>query len=243
MKAGDLSGRSALVTGASRGIGRAVAAALAGAGACVIMAARSRDALEAAAREVGGHAIVADVGAAADVERLVAETAEFSRGSVPDIVVNAAGAFRLAPVASISPAEFEDQIRVNLLAPFLVVRAVLPGMLARGTGHIVNIGSVAGRHALPGNAAYGASKFGLRGFHEVLAAELRDTGVRATLIEPAATDTPLWDPLDPDARSDLPSRSQMLRPEEVAAAVRFVVEQPTEVEISGLAIRATGNRG
>lgn len=243
MTEGGIAGRSALVTGASRGIGRAIAAALADAGARVAMIARSRDVLEAAAREVGGLAIVADVSVAADVERLLADVTGFAGGDLPDIVVNAAGAFRLAPVASISPAEFEDQLRVNLLAPFLVIRAVLPGMLARGSGHIVNIGSVAGRHALPGNAAYGASKFGLRGLHEVLAAELRDTGVRATLVEPAATDTPLWDPLNPDSRQDLPSRSQMLRPEEVAAAVRFAVEQPAEVEISGLSIRATGNRG
>ena len=91
---------------------------------------------------------------------------------------------------------------------------------------------------MAGNGAYGASKFGLRGLHQVLAEEIRGSGVRATLIEPAATDTPLWDPLDPDSRDDLPSRSQMLTPDDVARAVVFALTQPAEVELSLLAIRS-----
>ena len=110
-------------------------------------------------------------------------------------------------------------------------------MLERGSGHIVNVGSVAGRLAIPGNGAYSASKFGLRGLHAVLAQELRGTGVRCTLVEPAATDTALWDALNPDARSDLPRRGEMLRPEDVARAVLFAVTQPRGVELSHLAIR------
>ena len=112
-------------------------------------------------------------------------------------------------------------------------------MLERGSGHVVSIGSVAGRVAFPGNGAYGASKFGLRGLHAVLAEEVGGTGVRATLIEPAATDTPLWDPLDPDARGDLPSRAAMLRPEDVARAVVYALAQPAGVEVSTLALRAS----
>jgi NAD(P)-dependent dehydrogenase (short-subunit alcohol dehydrogenase family) len=166
---------------------------------------------------------------------------EFAGGE-PDIVVNAAGAFALAPFAATEPGIFERQLAVNLLGPFLVIRGFLPGMLARGSGHIVNIGSVAGRIALPGNAGYGASKFGLRGLHEVLAAELRDTGVRASLVEPAATDTSLWDPLQPDTRNDLPSRADMLRADDVAAAVRFILEQPAAVEVSGVSLRAVLNQ-
>jgi hypothetical protein len=88
---------------------------------------------------------------------------------------------------------FDRMIAVNLRAAFLLMRAFVPGMLARGRGHIVTIGSVAGRQAFPSNGAYSASKFGVRGLHAVLAAELRGTGVRATFVEPAATDTPLWD--------------------------------------------------
>jgi NADP-dependent 3-hydroxy acid dehydrogenase YdfG len=159
-------------------------------------------------------------------------------GGGPDIVVHAAGGFMLEPFASTEPDAFRRQIEVNLMAPFLVIRAFLPEMLQRGDGHVVTVGSVAGRIPLPGNAAYGAGKFGLHGMHEILAEELRGTGVRATLVEPAATDTALWDPLDPDEREDLPSRSEMLRPEDVARAIVYAVSQPRGVEVRYLSIRA-----
>jgi NADP-dependent 3-hydroxy acid dehydrogenase YdfG len=108
---------------------------------------------------------------------------------------------------------------------------LLPGMLERGGGSIVNVGSVAGRKALPGNSTYAASKFGLRGYHEVLLEELRGTGVRATLVEPSATDTPLWDALDPDRHPGLPSRDRMLGVGDVAEAVLFVATRPDHVRI------------
>ncbi|MDH3424228.1 MAG: SDR family NAD(P)-dependent oxidoreductase, partial [Gemmatimonadota bacterium] len=113
---------------------------------------------------------------------------------------------------------------------------VLPGMLERGSGTVVSIGSVAGRKAFPGNAAYSASKYGLRGLHEVLVEELRGTGVRATLVEPAATDTELWDPLDPEQNPELPSRTDMLRPEDVADAVLFAVTRPEGVIVPVLQV-------
>jgi NAD(P)-dependent dehydrogenase (short-subunit alcohol dehydrogenase family) len=229
-------GKTALVTGASRGIGLAVAAELARRGAWVGMVARSRSELEEAARAVGGHAIPADVSDAEAVHGL-AEHLDDVRGEVPDFVVNSAGTFALAPLAETDPEVFERQLAVNLRGPFLVMRALLPRMLRRRSGHLVSIGSVAGRVAYPGNAAYAASKFGLRGVHEVLAEEVRGSGVRATLIEPSATDTPLWDPLDPDARDDLPARSAMLRPEDVARAVAFVLSQPEGVEVPLLSLR------
>jgi NADP-dependent 3-hydroxy acid dehydrogenase YdfG len=109
-------------------------------------------------------------------------------------------------------------------------------MLERGDGLIVNVGSVAGRKAFPGNAAYSASKFGVRGFHEVLLEETRGTGVRATLLEPAATDTSLWDALDPDADPGLPNRDAMLTPDDVAEAVLFVATRPPHVRIPVLQI-------
>jgi NADP-dependent 3-hydroxy acid dehydrogenase YdfG len=95
---------------------------------------------------------------------------------------------------------------------------------------------VAGRRAFPGNGAYSAAKFGVRGLHEVLVEELRGTGVRATLLEPAATDTPIWDPLDPDADPGLPDRAAMLDPTEVARAVTFLLTRPEGVSVPLLQI-------
>jgi NADP-dependent 3-hydroxy acid dehydrogenase YdfG len=230
-----LRGRTALVAGASRGIGLRVAERLADAGAHVVGLGRSEVPLRALAARTGGGATIVDL--ADDVavwdamDRLVEEL-----GGPPDMVVNAAGVFGLAPLARETVTAFDLELRVNLRAPFLVVRALLPAMLERGSGLIVNVGSVAGRRAFPANGAYSASKFGLRGMHEVLLEELRGTGVRATLIEPAATDTELWDALDPDADPTLPSRADMLRPEDVAEAVVFVATRPAHVRVPLLQI-------
>ena len=230
-----LGGRTALVTGASRGIGAAVAKALADAGARVWLVARSADALRRVAEEVGGSALVADLSDEASLWEAV-ERFQEEAGGAPDVVVNAAGVFALSPVAGESVASLDRHLAVNLRASFLMARAVLPAMLQRGSGVIVNVGSVAGRKAFPGNAAYSASKFGLRGFHEVLLEELRGTGVRATLVEPAATDTPLWDPLDPDADPGLPDRAAMLSAGDVAEAVVFIASRPATVRIPVLQI-------
>jgi len=151
-------------------------------------------------------------------------------------VVNSAGVFGLGAAHTETVKAFDAALSVNLRGSFLVNRALLPRMLERRSGLIVNVGSVAGRRALRQNAAYAASKFGLRGYHEVLLEELRGTGVRATLIEPAATDTPLWDPLDPDRDPRLPSRDAMLRTDDVAEAVLFVATRPADVRIPLLQI-------
>lgn len=237
--ADSLQGKTALVTGASRGIGLAVARALLAEGAWVGMVARTHETLARAAEEVGGHAIAADVSTHEGAHTLATYVGELL-GDAPDLVVSAAGAFSLARLDRAAPEDFDRQLGTNLRAPFLLVRAFLPAMLRRGAGHIVNIGSIAGRSAFPENGAYSASKFGLRGLHEVLLQEIRGTGVRATLVEPAATDTPLWDPIDPDARADLPSRASMLRADDVAAAVLYAARQPPSVQISSIALEATG---
>ena len=227
----ELEGRTAVVTGASGGIGAAVARALSRHGADVWLVARGRDRLEAVARDAGGRAVVADV-----AEPEGAEAVRAAVGGRADILVNAAGGFDLAPVAETSPEMFDRMIRGNLTAPFLVIRALLPAMLEAGRGTIITIGSVAGRKAFPANGAYSASKFGVRGLHAVLDEELRGTGVRATLVEPAATDTALWDPLDPDGRPDLPPRSAMLHAERVADAVVHIVTRPPDVRIPVLSV-------
>lgn len=230
-----LSGRSALVTGASRGIGRKVAESLGSGGASVWCLARSADAVAEVAAEVGGTALVADLADDTATWEVLDGVIETLRGA-PDVVVNAAGVFGLESCAEETVKSFDQSLAVNLRGPFLVNRILLPHMLERGSGLIVNVGSVAGRRAFPGNAAYSASKYGLRGYHEVLLEELRGTGVRATLLEPAATDTSLWDRADPDRDPSLPNRARMLSPQDVADAVVFVATRPSGVRIPLLQI-------
>jgi NADP-dependent 3-hydroxy acid dehydrogenase YdfG len=232
---GALAGRTALVTGASRGIGRRVVEALADEGVRVWCLARSAKDVRALAAEVGGEALVVDLlDDAATWEALdgMVETL----GGAPDIVVNSAGVFGMTPAAVETVASFDRALAINLRGTFLVNRSLLPAMLERHSGLIVNVGSVAGRRAYRGNSTYSATKYGLRGYHEVLLEELRGSGVRATLLEPASTDTPIWDPLDPDANPKLPSRADMLRVDDVAEAVLFVATRPADVRIPFLPI-------
>ncbi len=219
------------MTGASRGIGRAIAESLAGAGAQVTLVARGADALHEVANGIGDRAIVApcDVSDANAVAVLVASLK--ANNIVPHILVNNAGTFPLAPLDEMEPAAFEQAIRTNLVAPFIVLRALLPEMKVRGSGHVVTVGSVSDRSVFVGNGAYAASKYGQRAMHEVLRQELRGTGVRATLVSPAATDTPIWDPIDPDNRPGFPSRASMLQPVDVAEAVLWAVTRPARVNV------------
>jgi len=228
-------GRTALVSGASRGIGLAIARALGGAGARVALLARSADALKAAAKEIGGGAIdvVCDVSDENAVNEAVARVREIF-GEVPDIIVNNAGNFRPAAVEVTSAATFRESIAVNLIGPFLLVRAFLPRMAGRGSGHVVTIGSMADRHAYAQNGAYAAAKFGLHGMHEVMRTELRGSGVRTTLVSPGAVDTGIWDNIEPDGRGRYPSKNAMLLPEDVAQAVLFAVSQPPRVNVDEL---------
>jgi NADP-dependent 3-hydroxy acid dehydrogenase YdfG len=184
---------------------------------------------------VGGEALVADLTDDAATWDALDGMMDII-GGAPDVVVNSAGVFAIASAAEETVAAFDAALAVNLRGTFLVNRAVLPSMLARGSGLIVNIGSVAGRKAYKGNSSYSASKFGLRGYHEVLLEELRGTGVRATLLEPSSTDTPIWDPIEPDKNPRLPNRDQMLRAADVAAAVLFLATRPETVRIPLLQI-------
>lgn len=230
----SLADRRVLVIGASGGIGAATVRRLAAAGAHLVVVARTSEPLEALARETGAHAIAADAADPSAVDGLA--RAVLTDGP-PFAVVHAGGAFDLAAVAETEPEMLDRMIDGNLRAPFLVTAALLPAMLAAGTGHIVTVGSIAGRTAFPGNGAYSASKFGVRGFHEVLVQELRGTGIRATLMEPAATDTPIWDPLDPDARDDLPGRADMLSADAIADAIVYVLTRPPEIHIPVFAVQ------
>ncbi len=235
---------TALVTGASRGIGRAVAGRLAAAGVHVAALARTADALAALASEYAGGGM--DGRAAGRVLPLVADLRDplataraldavrSAFDGAPDLLVNNAGVFAVAPAHETDADAFAAVLDANLAAPFRVVRALLPAMRARGAGHVVTIGSVADRAVFPGNAAYAASKYGLRALHEVLRAECRGTGVRCTLVSPGPVDTPLWDPLDPDHTAGFTPRAAMLAADDVADAVVYAATRRPEVNVDEL---------
>jgi 3-oxoacyl-[acyl-carrier protein] reductase len=232
---GVLRGRTALVTGASRGIGAAVSRELARRGVRVALLSRGESALRALAGELGEGAVVVpcDASDARDTERAIAVVGEAFSGG-PDIVVNNAGAFLIAPAHETSIADFRETLEVNLTAPFAFARAFVPAMRSRGRGHVVTIGSIADRTVFPGNAAYAASKHGVRAFHEVLRAELRGTGVRASLVSPGPVNTALWDAIDPDNQPGFTPRAEMLSPADVADAVLYLLEAPLSVNVDEL---------
>jgi NADP-dependent 3-hydroxy acid dehydrogenase YdfG len=231
----SLSGRTAVVAGASRGIGAAIATTLASAGARVALLARSGSSIAALAEKIGNgaEAIVCDVTDSKSVENAADVVREKFNGA-PDIVVNNAGMFQIKPIAEIDPEEFVATLQTGVVAAFLLVRQFLPAMYERKSGDIVTIGSSADRTAFAGNAAYAASKFGSRALHEVLRAESRGTGVRTTLLSPSGVDTLLWQDIKFLGSETPPDRSNMIQASSVAGAVLFAVTQPGEVTIEEL---------
>jgi len=232
---GHLTGRTAVVTGASRGIGLAIARRLHGGGAHVAMLARTAAALESEAASLGPRALplTCDLANGAAVANAVVTITD-AFGGAPDVLVNNAGAFALRPVDALAVEDFAAALDINLVAPFRLIHAFLPSMKARRAGHIVTIGSIADRAIFPENASYAPSKYGARALHEVLRLETRGSGVRATLVSPGQVDTPLWDAIDPDNRQGFTSRAQMLRPEAVAEAVVYALAQPPDVNVDEL---------
>ncbi|HET8622868.1 MAG TPA: SDR family oxidoreductase [Gemmatimonadales bacterium] len=230
-----LAGRVAVVTGASRGIGAAVAAALRDAGARVVRLART---IPTGTHE-GYHDLRCDLTDPAAVENAAQRV--LTDAGVPDVVVSNAGAFLLQPLEATTPEAFDVQIAANLRGPYHVARAFLPAMRRAGTGVYVTVGSVADHVAFAGNTAYAATKYGLRGLHETLVAEFRGSGVRLTLVSPGPTDTAVWDPVDPDSRPGFIPRAAMLRPADVAEAVLFTVTRPRHVRIDWLRINPSAS--
>lgn len=229
-----LAGRHAVVSGASRGIGLAIARLLGTAGCRVAMVARSGDALrDHASRIPGAVAVTCDLADRSAVARAITRI-ETEFAAVPDIIVNNAGGFPLASVEETSVELFAATLEVNLVAPFALVRGFVGQMRARGSGHVVTIGSIADRTTFAGNGAYAASKFGIRALHQVLREELRGSGVRATLVSPGPVNTPIWDAIGPDDKPGFTPRASMLADEAVADAVLFAVTRPARTNIDEL---------
>jgi NAD(P)-dependent dehydrogenase (short-subunit alcohol dehydrogenase family) len=228
----------AVVTGAGRGIGRAVAMAFGREGAAVALVARSARELEGVAgalRGLGGDALAvpADVTDEAAVARAVRGTVD--RFGRIDVLVAAAGAATFGPVADLAMADWDRLLAVNLRGAVLCCRAVLPAMMAQHRGTIINIGSVVTGRTLPGAAAYTASKYGLLGFSRVLAEEMRAHGVRVGVLAAGATDTPLW-----DAVSGAPDRARMLTPDQVAEAALLMAGLGANAALEELTLLPAG---
>jgi NAD(P)-dependent dehydrogenase (short-subunit alcohol dehydrogenase family) len=222
--------RVAIVTGASRGIGAAIARLLAQRGWRLVLAARSGAELEELAGELPeAVAVPTDVTRAEDVQRLV-ETARVRFGRV-DALINNAGLTHVAPFEQTSEEAFDRMMAVNVKGPFLCTQAVLPLMREQGSGEILNLLSVAAKRVFPEWSAYCASKFALDGLGKALAEELKGSGIRVGAIYPGATDSPLWDGVGPDI-----PRGGMMRPEAVAEAVAFMLDQPASARLSELVL-------
>jgi NADP-dependent 3-hydroxy acid dehydrogenase YdfG len=242
----DLSGRVALVTGASSGFGEAVALGLAKAGAKVALAARREDRLRDLAARIeaaGGEAqvIVADFTDEAQAQRAVRETeGRFGR---LDILINNAGVMYLEPVATADLRRWRSMLELNVLGLIAATQAALPGMTARKDGHIVNIASTAGHVSNPLAAAYSATKFGVVGFSESLRKEVHKDNIRVSVISPGMAATELRDHIAVESVQSALNKSaeamRQLTAEDVADAILYAVSRPPHVMINEILMRST----
>ena len=236
----SLEGKTALVTGASRGIGRAIALELARAGASVVVGYRSgADEAEAVAEEAGGRAIAADVSDPAQAQRLVEEAGEL------DVLVNNAGLTRDGLLARMPDDDWRAVIETNLSSVFYTCRAAARSMMRRRSGSIVNVSSVVGLHGNPGQTNYSASKAGIIGFTKALARELGGRGVRANVVAPGYVDTRLTQAISEEMRGLMLANTPLGRlgdPEDVAGAVRFLCSDDASF-ITGEVLLVDGGLG
>jgi 3-oxoacyl-[acyl-carrier protein] reductase len=230
-----IEGKVAVVTGAGRGIGRAIALELVSMGAKVALAARNASELEQTARASGGAAsiIPTDMRKKEEVHKLL-EQAASTLGPV-DILVNAAGIGVFGTVTEFSDTDYDAILDTNLRSIFMACRYVLPSMIARGKGDIVNIASIAGKVGSATRAVYCASKFGVVGFTQSLAEEVRQHGIRVSVVCPGSTDTTF----SSDPHREGKARGKMLSPSDVAHTVRMLVTQEPNSFISEIILRPT----
>jgi NAD(P)-dependent dehydrogenase (short-subunit alcohol dehydrogenase family) len=226
----------AIVTGAGRGIGAAIATKLSGLGALAVLCGRTRDTLEATAKTItatGGKAlaVACDVSDLGSVEA-AAEQVQSTLGRAHILVNNAGiGGFG-GPLHQLAPDAWDKILNTNLRGVYHMIRSFAPMMMAAGSGHIINISSLAGKNALPNGAAYAASKWGLNGLTYSVAEELRGHNIRVSVVCPGSVDTELT----PHAGKD---KGKMLQPEDVAHAVAMLVTQAPQSFVSEILLRPT----
>jgi clavulanate-9-aldehyde reducatase len=242
----DLSSQVVAITGASSGIGEATARACARAGAAVALAARRADRIEALADQIAGEggraiAVAADVGdesqARAFVERANAELGRL------DVLVNNAGVMLLGPIASADTEEWRRMVHANVFGVLYCTHAALPLMSAQGSGHIVNVSSVAGRSANAGSGVYNLTKFGVGAFSEALRQESVAQGIRVTVIEPGAVATELAGHNRPEVLEQMAKRFAGVTPlsaEDIAGAILYAIGQPPNMSVNEILMRPSG---
>jgi 3-oxoacyl-[acyl-carrier protein] reductase len=236
----SLEGKNALVTGASRGIGRAIATELARAGASVVVSYRTgADEAEELAKEIGGRAVQADVSDAESAAALVEEAGDL------DVLVNNAGVTRDGLIVRMSDEDWRTVIDTNLSSCFYTSRAVTRGMMRKRAGSIVNISSIVGLHGNWGQTNYAASKAGIIGFTKALARELGSRNIRANVVVPGYVKSRLTDVLPEEATSTMLENTPLGRlgdPEDVAGAVRFLCSEEAAF-VTGAVLLVDGGLG
>jgi clavulanate-9-aldehyde reducatase len=245
----DLSSQVVAITGASSGIGEATALACARAGAAVALAARRAERIEALARQIveqGGRAIAVptDVGEESQAQAFIARTHE-DLGRL-DVLVNNAGVMLLGPIENAPTEEWREMIHANIFGVLYCTHAALPLMHAQGSGHVVNVSSVAGRIARAGSGVYNLTKFGVGAFSESLRQEGVPLGVRVTLIEPGAVATELAGHNRPEVLEQIAKRFggiTILEAEDIANAILYAIGQPPNVSVNEVLIRPSGQAG
>jgi clavulanate-9-aldehyde reducatase len=245
----DLSSRVVAVTGASSGIGEAIALACAGAGAAVGLAARRAERIELLRQRIvedGGRAIAVPTDVSEEIQaRAFIERTHSELGRL-DVLVNNAGVMLLGPIENASTEEWRRMIDANVYGVLYCTHAALPLMHAQGSGHIVNVSSVAGRVARAGSGVYNLTKFGVGAFSESLRQEAVGLGVRVTLVEPGAVATELAGHNRPQVLEQMAKRFRGVTPlesEDIAGAVLYAIGQPPNVSVNEVLIRPSGQTG